>query len=51
MGGRGFRAFETHAGILEGYLVSVKGKMADSNPLGNEDINTLGNSGLDLGCY
>jgi hypothetical protein len=51
MGGRGFRTFETHAGILEVYLVSVKGKVAGANPLGNEDINILGSSGLDPGCY
>jgi hypothetical protein len=43
--------FTTHAGILEGYLVSAKGKVAGTNPLGNEDINMLGSTRLDPGCY
>jgi hypothetical protein len=51
MGGRGSHTFTTHAGILEGYLVSVKGKVAGTNPLGNEDINMLGSTRLDPGCY
>jgi hypothetical protein len=51
MGARGFRTFGTHAGILEGYLVSVKEKVAGANPLGNKDINMLGSRGLDPGCH
>jgi hypothetical protein len=51
MGGREFRTFETHTGILEGYSMGVKGNVAGANPLGNENINMLGSSRLDPGCY
>lgn len=44
---RGFRTFETHAGIQEGYLEvgKCKGEGGSRFSSENEDINTVGSSG------